>query len=95
MVPLLVMTGSRPLFEKLKEAAEKNKNRANHFQIFPTILELFGFSPAEIKESYYVTLFDRVPQRLGFTSGAVFCRFGKTPKWTPLPEDIARCCDKQ
>jgi hypothetical protein len=95
MVPLLVMTGNRPLFEKFKEAAEINKNRANHFQIFPTILELFGFSPAEIKESYYVTLFDRVPERLGFTSGAVFGRFGKTPKWTPLPEDIARCCDKQ
>jgi glucan phosphoethanolaminetransferase (alkaline phosphatase superfamily) len=95
MVPLLVLTGNHPLFEKFKGAAVKNRNRANHFQIFPTILELFGFSPAEIKEKYYVTLFDSMPERLGFTSGAIFGRFGKTPKWTPLPEDITQCCDKQ
>ena len=95
MVPLLVMTGNRPLFEKFKEAAAKNNNRANHFQIFPTILELFGFSPAEIKDKYYMTLFDSVPERLGFTSGAIFGRFGKPPKWTPFPKDITRCCDKQ
>jgi hypothetical protein len=94
VVPLLVLTGNRPLFEKFKTAAAQNLNRANHFQIFPTILELFGFSPDEIREKYYVTLFDRVPGRLGFTSGAVFGRFGKTPHWTALPEDITRCCDK-
>jgi len=68
---------------------------SSHFiSTFPTILELFGFSPAETKDTHYVTLFDRVPERLGFTSGAVFGRFNKPPKWTPLPEDITRCCDE-
>jgi hypothetical protein len=80
---VFALSGKRQQEQKFKEAAGKNKNRANHFQIFPTILELFGFSPAEIKDTYYVTLFDRVPERQGFTSGAIFGRFNKSPKWTP------------
>jgi lipid A ethanolaminephosphotransferase len=91
MVPLLVITGHEDLRTRFMLAADRNQNRVSQFQVFPTLLELFGFDPEGIRRKYYLSLLDDVTERLGYTSGTVFGRFGVPPKWHPVPADVT-CC---
>ena len=81
LVPLLALTQNEDLQTALKRAAAENLNLASHFEIFPTLLNLFGYDPASVKTLYYQSLFEPIEQPLGFISGPVRGRFGWQPKW--------------
>lgn len=81
IVPLLVFTSNAMLFEKFTQSAQVNFNRASHFEIFPTILTLFGYDPEAIRERYHQSLFESINTPLGFVSGDIMNRFGRQLIW--------------
>jgi len=81
VVPLLVWTGNEQIAQKFGLAAEQNHNAASHFEIFPTILQLFGYDPYIVKQRYHQNLFEKIDTPLGFTSGPVMGRFGRPAAW--------------
>ena len=48
LVPLLVLSGDPELQGRFLEAVLVNRDRASHFQIFPTLLELLGLVTSRV-----------------------------------------------
>ncbi len=71
LVPLLAFTDIPSLRSRLKEAAELNFNRASHFAITPTLLDLMGFDPSEIVTRHGLSLFDTLPEERRFVTGVL------------------------
>jgi len=57
-VPLFVMTESPTLGPRFRAAAERAFGRASHFEIFPTLLELMGYSRDWVERLYGPSLLD-------------------------------------
>jgi glucan phosphoethanolaminetransferase (alkaline phosphatase superfamily) len=89
VVPLLAWAGDDRLRQKFAEAASLNAGAASHFEIFPTLLVLFGYDPAVVRERYHQSLFEPIEQPLGFVSGPITGRFGRQPDWHSR-EDLDR-----
>lgn len=90
VVPLLVLAGPAELRERFSHAAARGLDRASHFEIFPTLLELFGFDPAR-RARYGPSLLDprRDESARGFTYGPVIGP-AREPLWRVVsPELIA------
>ena len=51
LVPLMLITEKPTLLSRFKKAAEANYNITDHFSIYPTLLELFGYSKES--QNYY------------------------------------------
>jgi lipid A ethanolaminephosphotransferase len=84
-VPLFVATGASDLETLFATEAHRAFNRAHHFQIFPTLLELMGYQRSWIAPHYGAGLLN-VPieqQRSSFIGG-VFSAPGA--RWIPYPE---------
>lgn len=81
VVPLLVWTGNQALRRKFDVAARQNHDAASHFEIFPTILRLFGYDPEIVRQRYHQSLFEKIDEPLGFTSGPIMARFSKQAEW--------------
>lgn len=83
VVPLLVWTGDDELHHSFEQAAMLNYGRASHFEIFPTLLELFGYDPLAVRTRYHQDLFEKIDTPMGFTSGPVIGRFNRKVTWHP------------
>ena len=61
-VPLLFMpfNTSPDLVKRLHKANKLNHNRLSHFEIFPTILQLFGYPKDKVFKRYEESVFDKV-----------------------------------
>jgi len=81
VVPLMVFTGRADLKHSFKQSASKNYNKASHFEIFPTLLVLFGYEADAVRTRYNQSLFEDIDTPLGFTSGPISGRFGRAPTW--------------
>jgi glucan phosphoethanolaminetransferase (alkaline phosphatase superfamily) len=81
VVPLMVFTGRADLERSFRLAAARNYNRASHFEIFPTLLILFGYEADAVRTRYNQSLFEHIENPLGFTSGPISGRFGRPPTW--------------
>lgn len=92
VVPLLVWTGKDSLHQDFVRAAEQNHGRASHFEIFPTIVELFGYDPEAIAQRYRHGLLQKIEDPLGFTSGPIIGRFNRKVDWHAREklEELAR-----
>ena len=75
IVPLLVFTGNEEYSRRFKLAAQKGADHASHFQLFPTLLEVFGYDPDWVRPQYGASLFD--------TSAKVKRRFSTTNPFYP------------
>jgi arylsulfatase A-like enzyme len=94
LVPLLVTSEDRKLKRRFEEAALVNRDRATHFEIFPTLLELFGFDPAEIGVHYGPGLLQSLPERSrAFTYGPVVGWSGRKPHWKTVPANLRDFAD--
>jgi hypothetical protein len=80
-VPLFAMTGEPALAQKLEQAASIKYGKASHFEIFPTVLILFGFDPVEVQNRYHPSLFSPEIRNTGVTTGIVMDRLGVKPRW--------------
>lgn len=81
VVPLLLLTRQVKLNQAFSDAARINHNLASHFEVFPTLLTLFGYDPVSVEKRYYRSLLEPIDEPLGFISGPVTGRFGMQPKW--------------
>ena len=89
LVPLLAVSGDRELQERFGHAALVNRDRASHFQIFPTLLELLGFDRVEVQATYGAGLFERIaPGDRAFSFGPVTGRQDLMVQWRSMPSDL-------
>ena len=61
-VPLFVLAGSSDLLGMFRAEAQRAFNRASHFEVFPTLLELMGYSKTVGREGLW-SQFDQYPGR--------------------------------
>jgi lipid A ethanolaminephosphotransferase len=95
LVPLAAILGAHPLRAELRAAAARMLDRASHFDIFPTLLVLLGYDPADVAALYGAGLLGAArPDRRflsGFKTGAHWVDAGPAfprtfhPPAAPLP----------
>jgi len=89
LVPLLAVSGAPDLQQQLVEGALVNRNRASHFQIFPTLLELLGFDRAEVQATYGPGLLEPLAEAdRAFSFGPVTGGAELEVRWKSLPADL-------
>lgn len=88
-VPLFVLTGLDPLKRRFADAARINHGRANHFSIFPTLIDLLGYRPEDFDNGYDPSLFDPIIRPQEFTSGDIMGVFSETFWWNPIKPPAA------
>ncbi len=72
IVPLLILASSPDLLARAQAAAVAKKDRATHFEIFPTLLGLMGFDPQVVSGRWGPSLFDPKTIQQQFFYGRVF-----------------------
>lgn len=75
IVPLMVFTDNAEMKKLFRKGLNTNMNRASQFQLFPTILTLFGYDHEAVVKSYYPALMDPVEDGPAFFTGNV--RYGR------------------
>jgi glucan phosphoethanolaminetransferase (alkaline phosphatase superfamily) len=91
LVPLLAIAGDQPLHGRFEEAARLNRHRSSHFQIFPTLLQLLGFDPEEVRDKFAASLFEPIEDdemARAFTFGSVVSPLGVDVRWKAMPDDL-------
>ncbi|MCI5210887.1 MAG: hypothetical protein D3910_19350, partial [Candidatus Electrothrix sp. ATG2] len=94
LVPLFVLTDNQQWKKIFDEAAIKNKNKASHFNIVPTILDIFGYAVQERVEVHGMSLLDDQLQKTRrFVSNFITLNrpspFSKKKnKWHTLPDTL-------
>jgi Sulfatase len=89
LVPLLAMSGNPELQRNLRAAALVNRDRASHFQIFPTLLEVFGFDRNEVKATYGAGLLEPLIEAdRAFSFGPIAGGSGLAVQWKRMPADL-------
>lgn len=85
-VPFLLLTDNPDLLASYQYSALINKDKTTHFHIFPTLLNIFGFTREEIQKQYGPSLLVPIANRpQEFSAGPILPRFGRVVKWFPLP----------
>jgi len=88
LVPLMAITGDPVLKSRFEKGAALNYDRASHFAITPTLLELFGYAPADVHSTHDASLFEPDTASTAFAAGDIFGLFDKGPLWTSI--DLSR-----
>ncbi len=84
LVPLFAITDDARLKARLARGAQDSFGYASHFSIAPTILQLFGYSHAQVAAHYGTSMFDGSREAAAFTSGDVFGLFSGKVRWHPI-----------
>jgi len=79
IVPFVTLTSNNELKNKLKRASKINYNNVSLFNLFPSLLELLGYSIPDIKKSGHVenSIFTKLPSGNQQFISYFFTRFGK------------------
>ena len=86
IVPLAVLTQITAVLATMREAANKNRDRASQFSVFPSVLALLGYRPEDIARSASGEPpldADLAPGQQQFAS-IFFQRFGRHPVWNSI-----------
>jgi lipid A ethanolaminephosphotransferase len=86
MVPLVVLTQQPRILAEMRDAARRNRNRVSQFNVFPSVLALLGYRPADVARSASSELpltADLPPGQREFLS-RFFVRLGRRPVWNSL-----------
>lgn len=67
-------------------AAQSNRDRASHYQLFPTILAMMGYSEAAVRPDYGASLHAPLADELRFNT-RFNARLGRKPEWKRI--DVA------
>ncbi len=71
MVPMLAVTDHPTWRRRFGQAAERNLNRTSHFNIFATLVVLFGFDRGQVGMRFEPSLLDPTEAEYRFTTGLV------------------------
>ena len=80
LVPLVIITGLPDWSEKSREWAARNFNHSSHYNIFPTMLAVLGYSDPKIMSTYGRSLFEDTQDPMTFNY-RYYARFGQPPQW--------------
>ena len=80
LVPLVIITGLPGWSDKAREGAMRNFNHSSHYNIFPTILAVLGYSDPRILGTYGPSLFEDTHDPMTFNY-RYYARFGQPPLW--------------
>jgi len=80
LVPLVIITGLPDWSDAAREGAVRNFNHSSHYNIFPTILAVLGYSDPQISGIYGPSLFEDTHDPLTFNY-RYYARFGQPPLW--------------
>ena len=87
MVPLMVLTEQADLAERFRKVANRQRSTATHFAIPPTVLELMGYAPSDIRARYESSLLDTLRGDPAFVSGDIFGIFSDEVSWHSITGD--------
>jgi glucan phosphoethanolaminetransferase (alkaline phosphatase superfamily) len=88
LVPLIAITDDEAMRAKFSAAAAGSRGHASHFNIVPTILQLFGFRRYDVAGLYGSSMFEKTTEPAQFTSGDIFGLFSSHVHWHPI--DLSR-----
>ena len=88
LVPLIAITDDDAMRAKFSAAAAESHGHASHFNIVPTILQLFGFRRYDVAGLYGPSMFEKSTEPAQFTSGDIFGLFSSQVHWHPI--DLSR-----
>ena len=83
LVPMVVITGDKPPRDFGFTAAKENFNKTSHYNIFPTLLNLMGYDPEEVKRIYGTPLIEKVADPFTFNT-RFEARLGQPPIWEKI-----------
>ena len=87
LVPLMLMSDNENLISGFNKAAKANFNKADHFSIFPTMLNLLGYSKNN-QNSYGPTLFDTSKGRMSaFNTGDILGIISTDTMWREVSSE--------
>ena len=87
LVPLMLMSSNDGLIAKFNEAATLNFNKSDHFSLFPTLLNLLGYSE-DMQKSYGSTLFDEPNDRnAAFNTGDILGIISINTIWREVTQE--------
>jgi lipid A ethanolaminephosphotransferase len=91
LVPLRILSGDPVVLERFRRAASANRDRATHFEIFPTLLQALGFDAAEVRARYGPGLLDELADReRRFSYGPVAGFRSREVRWKTMPPDLRK-----
>ncbi|MEB8431771.1 sulfatase-like hydrolase/transferase [Cocleimonas sp. KMM 6892] len=86
LVPLMVMTDKKPLLSNFVESAATNYNRTDQFSLFPTVLDLLGYSE-ELQNQYGPDLLDPILNNVSaFNTGDILGVISKDTVWREVSQ---------
>ena len=81
LVPMMLITEDKKLLSIFKNAAKTNQNKTDHFSLFPSVLEFFGYSK-NLQEKYGPTLLEPARhQYAAFNTGDILGVISKDTIW--------------
>jgi hypothetical protein len=83
MVPMMVFSSEMAILDRFETIRASSQNRTNHFQVFPTLIELAGYSEGWVKYYYGPSLFDRPDSAPEFFVGDLHGR-GSVRHWVSI-----------
>jgi lipid A ethanolaminephosphotransferase len=83
LVPLVILTGLPGWSETARAGAEHNFNHSSHYNIFPTLLAVLGYSDPQILSIYGPSLFEDTHDPMTFNY-RYYARFGQPPQWRQI-----------
>lgn len=90
LVPLMLMTNKSELKSVFNSAAIANYNQVDQFSIFPTLLDLMGYSE-KTKKAYGTDLLstkiNRIDAETAFNTGDIMGIFSKDTIWRTVTQD--------
>jgi len=82
-VPMLVIAGDGAGGTDWNAAARANRDRASHFQLFPTLLALMGYPAGEVAATYGPGLNGKLADEVRFNV-RFNARLARAPEWLPI-----------
>lgn len=90
LVPLIIITDDKEKKELFKNSAVKNIDKTSHYNIFPTILNIFGYTSKVITQRHSQTLFDNLNDQQKFITGLLRVNrtgISKNNTWVNIQKD--------
>ena len=82
-VPMMVITGHDRWQDKFRQAASDRQGSADHFQVYPTILQLLGYNQQSVSYHYNSDLLKGEKSPSKFLQ-LFWTRFGTQPEWVNI-----------
>ena len=86
LVPLLTITDSPKYSQELADAAKINFDKASHYNLFSTLLLMFGYPEQDVLPRYGESLMQSIDTKQEYLVVPLFVKFGRPLRWQAIPQ---------